>query len=312
MKHSLLFCVNPYYKLRFKKNLVMRQLKITQKITKRDSVSLDKYLNDVGKIELISIEEESRLAKLVRQGDHNALEQMTRANLRFVISVAKQYQNQGMPLADLINEGNLGLMKAAGRFDETKGFKFISYAVWWIRQTILQALVDNSRMVRLPLNKVSLQNKVNETYLNFMQEFEREPSADEIADLLGMKEKDVQTIMRLQNHHTSMDAPINGEEDDSLTLLDTLSCNREDIPENELMSESLRQEIRTNLLNLNARERQVIADYYGLDGQQPLSLEEIGQKNDLTRERVRQIKERALRRLRKSSDRENLRAYLGN
>jgi RNA polymerase primary sigma factor len=290
----------------------MRQLKITQQITKRDSVSLDKYLSDVGKIDLISMEEEGRLAKLVRQGDHAALEKMTRANLRFVISVAKQYQNQGMPLSDIINEGNLGLMKAVGRFDETKGFKFISYAVWWIRQTILQALVDNSRMVRLPLNKISLQNKVNEAYLNFMQQFEREPSADEIADILGMKEKDVQGIMRLQNHHTSMDAPINGEEDDSLTLLDTLACNREDIPENELMSQSLRDEIRNNLLNLTLREREVIADYYGLDGEQPLTLDEIGQKIGLTRERVRQIKERALRRLRKSSDRENLRGYLGS
>jgi RNA polymerase primary sigma factor len=290
----------------------MRQLKISHKITKRDSLSLDKYLNDVGKIELISTEEESRLAKLVRAGDQEALDKLTRANLRFVISVAKQYQGQGMPLADLINEGNLGLMKAASRFDESKGFKFISYAVWWIRQTILQGLVDHARMVRLPLNKISLQNKVNEAYLNFMQEFEREPSADEIADLLGMKEKEVQAIMRLQNHHTSMDAPINGDEDDSMTLLDTLQANREDAPENELMSESLRKEIHNNLMTLSLREREVISAYYGLQNEQALSLEEIGYKLDLTRERVRQIKERALRRLRKSSERNNLRAYLGD
>jgi RNA polymerase primary sigma factor len=290
----------------------MRQLKISHKITKRDSLSLDKYLNDVGKIELISTEEESRLAKLVRMGDQEALDKLTRANLRFVISVAKQYQGQGMPLADLINEGNLGLMKAASRFDESKGFKFISYAVWWIRQTILQGLVDHARMVRLPLNKISLQNKVNEAYLNFMQEFEREPSADEIADLLGMKEKEVQAIMRLQNHHTSMDAPINGDEDDSMTLLDTLQANREDAPENELMSESLRKEIHNNLMTLSLREREVISAYYGLQNEQALSLEEIGYKLDLTRERVRQIKERALRRLRKSSERNNLRAYLGD
>lgn len=290
----------------------MRQLKISHKITKRDSLSLDKYLNDVGKIELISTEEESRLAKLVRAGDQEALDKLTRANLRFVISVAKQYQGQGMPLADLINEGNLGLMKAASRFDESKGFKFISYAVWWIRQTILQGLVDHARMVRLPLNKISLQNKVNEAYLNFMQAFEREPSADEIADLLGMKEKEVQAIMRLQNHHTSMDAPINGDEDDSMTLLDTLQANREDAPENELMSESLRKEIHNNLMTLSLREREVISAYYGLQNEQALSLEEIGYKLDLTRERVRQIKERALRRLRKSSERNNLRAYLGD
>lgn len=289
----------------------MRQLKITHKITKRDSVSLDKYLNDVGKIDLINAEEESRLAKLVRQGDKVALEKLTRANLRFVISVAKQYQNQGMPLADLINEGNLGLMKAAGRFDETKGFKFISYAVWWIRQTILQALVDHARMVRLPLNKISLQNKVNDAYLNFMQNNEREPSTEELAEMLNMKEKDIQGVLRLQNHHTSMDAPIGGDEDDNMTLLDTLPCYEEDIPESDLMSESLRTEIYTNLQNLSSREREVISAYYGLNGIQALSLEEIGYKMDLTRERVRQIKERALRRLRKSSSRNNLRAYLG-
>ena len=289
----------------------MRQLKITHKITKRDSVSLDKYLNDVGKIELINADEESRLAKLVRQGDKVALEKLTRANLRFVISVAKQYQNQGMPLADLINEGNLGLMKAATRFDETKGFKFISYAVWWIRQTILQALVDHARMVRLPLNKISLQNKVNDAYLDFMQNNEREPSTDELAEILNMKEKDIQGVLRLQNHHTSMDAPIGGDEDDNMTLLDTLPCDESDIPEMDLMSESLRTEIRSNLQNLSSREREVISAYYGLNGIQALSLEEIGYKMDLTRERVRQIKERALRRLRKSSCRNNLRAYLG-
>lgn len=290
----------------------MRQLKITHKITKRDSVSLDKYLNDIGKIELISVEEESRLARLVREGDRDALERMTRANLRFVISVAKQYQNQGLPLADLINEGNLGLMKAAQRFDETKGFKFISYAVWWIRQTILQALVEHARMVRLPLNKISLQNKVNDAYLTFMQANEREPSADELATMLDMKERDVQNVLRLQNHHLSMDAPIGSDDEpDGMTLLDTLACHAEDIPEAELMSESLRTEIRNGLMTLSHRERDVITAYYGLDGEHPLTLEEIGFKHDLTRERVRQIKERALRRLRKSSTRNNLRSYLG-
>lgn len=290
----------------------MRQLKITHKITQRDSVALDKYLNDIGKIDLISMDEEASLAKRIREGDELALHKITRANLRFVISVAKQYQNQGLPLADLINEGNLGLIKAARRFDETKGFKFISYAVWWIRQTILQAIVEHARLVRLPLNKIGLQNKVNDVYAAFIQEFEREPSAEEIADLLNIKEKDVQNVMKLGNHHVSVDAPMASEDEgEGMTLLDTLACNDDDIPENELMSESLREEIRHGLAMLNEREREVLSAYYGLDGKPAMTLEEIGFMCDLTRERVRQIKERAIRRLRKSSTRHALRSYLG-
>lgn len=290
----------------------MRQLKITHKITQRDSVALDKYLNDIGKIDLISMDEEASLAKRIREGDELALHKITRANLRFVISVAKQYQNQGLPLADLINEGNLGLIKAARRFDETKGFKFISYAVWWIRQTILQAIVEHARLVRLPLNKIGLQNKVNDTYAAFVQEFEREPSVEEIADLLNMKEKDVQNVMKLSNHHVSVDAPMASEDEgEGMTLLDTLACNDDDIPENELMSESLREEIRHGLAMLNEREREVLSAYYGLDGKPAMTLEEIGYMCELTRERVRQIKERAIRRLRKSSTRHALRSYLG-
>ena len=289
----------------------MRQLKITHKITKRDSVALDKYLNDIGKIDLINPEEEVILARRVKEGDEQALHKLTRANLRFVISVAKQYQNQGLSLDDLINEGNLGLIKAAKRFDETKGFKFISYAVWWIRQSILQAIVEHARLVRLPLNKIGSQNRINEAYLEFMQRYQREPSTEELAELLNMKEKDVTLALRLSGHHLSVDAPMGSDEEDGLTMLDTLSCSPTEIPETRMMNESLKEEISNGLQMLSQREQEVIEAYYGLTGSHPLTLEEIGLQCGLTRERVRQIKERAIRRLRKASNRNALRSYLG-
>jgi RNA polymerase primary sigma factor len=291
----------------------MRQLKITQKITQRDSLSLDKYLNEIGKIGLITSEEEGILAKKIRAGDQDALHKITKANLRFVISVAKQYQNQGLPLIDLINEGNVGLIKAAKRFDETKGFKFISYAVWWIRQSILQAIVEQSRLVRLPLNKIGTNNRIKEAYQSFMQEFEREPSADELADLVGLTEKEVQNILRISGKHVSVDAPVSNDSgNDSMTMLDTLAYDgTSEEPEGELMNESLITEVENGLATLSPKEVQVITAYYGLHGKQAMTLEEIGYLCDLTRERVRQIKERAIRRLRKSSNRNNLRSYLG-
>ncbi len=291
----------------------MRQLKITQKITKRDSLSLDKYLNEIGKISLINSEEEAELARLIRAGNEEALHKITRANLRFVISVAKQYQNQGLPLIDLINEGNMGLMKAAKRFDETKGFKFISYAVWWIRQSILQAIVEQSRLVRLPLNKIGTNNRINEAYHSFMQQFEREPSASELADLVGLTEKEVRNILRISGKHVSVDAPVGNEGgNDTMTMLDTLSYyNVNEGPEGGLMNESLKVEVKKGLESLSPKELQVISAYYGLNDQQAMTLEEIGFLCDLTRERVRQIKERAIRRLRKVTNRNNLRSYLG-
>ena len=291
----------------------MRQLKITQKITKRDSLALDKYLNEIGKIGLIDSEEEAVLAKKIREGDEAALHKITKANLRFVISVAKQYQNQGLPLIDLINEGNMGLIKAAKRFDETKGFKFISYAVWWIRQSILQAIVEQARLVRLPLNKIGTNNRINEAYHSFLQQFEREPSAGELADLVGLTEKEVQNILRIAGKHISVDAPVSSESgNDAMTMLDTLSYDGSaEEPEGDLMTESLKEEVKNGLATLSPKEVQVISAYYGLNGQQPMTLEEIGYLCDLTRERVRQIKERAIRRLRKSTNRNNLRSYLG-
>ncbi|MCH2042931.1 MAG: RNA polymerase sigma factor RpoD/SigA [Saprospiraceae bacterium] len=290
----------------------MRQLKITHKITRRDSLALDKYLNDIGKIDLINTDEEAELARRIREGDETALHKITRANLRFVISVAKQYQNQGLSLGDLINEGNMGLIKAAKRFDETKGFKFISYAVWWIRQSILQAIVEHARLVRLPLNKIGSHNKINDAYLTFLQKYEREPSAEELADILDMRPKDVRKLMRMTNRHLSVDAPVgNDDGTDSMTMLDTLSCYEDDIPENQLMDESLKQEVYNGLSKLTEREVRVLSYYYGLGGKQSMTLEEIGILCDLTRERVRQIKERAIRRLRKSSNRNALRSYLG-
>ncbi|HRI61569.1 MAG TPA: RNA polymerase sigma factor RpoD/SigA [Saprospiraceae bacterium] len=289
----------------------MRQLKIAHKITTRESLALDKYLNDIGKIPMLTPEEEVKLAQRIREGDQDALDEMTRANLRFVVSVSKQYQNQGLSLSDLINEGNVGLIKAAKRFDETKGFKFISYAVWWIRQSILQAIVENSRIVRMPLNKVGSYNKVNEAYISFVQEFEREPSDEELADLLGMSEKEVQTMLRSGSRHVSLDAPLAGAEDGDATMLDVMVPVDADEPDLELMAESLRNEVAQGLNILSPREMEVIASYYGLNGYKPLTLEEIAELYGLTRERVRQIKERAIRRLRKAYNRDVLKSYLG-
>jgi len=289
----------------------MRQLKISNKITARESLALDKYLNDIGKIPMLTPEEEVKLAQRIREGDQDALDEMTRANLRFVVSVAKQYQNQGLSLADLINEGNVGLIKAARRFDETKGFKFISYAVWWIRQSVLQAIVENSRIVRQPLNKAGSYNKVNEAYLAFVQQFEREPSNEELAELLGMTEREVATTLYSGHRHVSLDAPIAGADDNDATMLDVMVPEDAMEPDMDLMRESLREEVAAGLNILSPREVEVIASYYGLNGYKALNLDEIGELYGLTRERVRQIKERAIRRLRKSYTNENLKAYLG-
>lgn len=289
----------------------MRQLKITNKITARESLALDKYLNDIGKIPMLSPEDEAELARRIREGDQEALDKLTRSNLRFVVSVAKQYQNQGLSLSDLINEGNVGLMKAARRFDETKGFKFISYAVWWIRQSILQAIVEYSRIVRLPLNKVGSYNKVNEAFLSFVQEFEREPTHEELAELLNMTPKEVSNMLKGNGRHVSVDAPISGEDGDS-TMLDVISSDEEgDSPDGSLMEQSLKDEVQQGLSILSPREVEVLSSYYGLNGQKSLTLEEIGDLYGLTRERVRQIKERAIRRLRKSYNRNALKSYLG-
>ena len=288
----------------------MRQLKITHKITNRESLALEKYLNDIGKIPMLNAEDEADLARKIKQGDKEALDKMTRSNLRFVVSVAKQYQNQGLSLSDLINEGNVGLMKAAKRFDETKGFKFISYAVWWIRQSILQAIVENSRIVRMPLNKVGSYNKVNEAYLSFVQEFEREPTDEELAEVLDMTPKEVQTMLRSTVRHVSFDAPLANADDGDATMLDVFLPEDGEEPDLELMSESLREEVAQGLMTLSPREMEVISSYYGLNGYKPLTLEEIGELYGLTRERVRQIKERAIRRLRKSYS-SALKTYLG-
>jgi RNA polymerase primary sigma factor len=287
----------------------MRQLKITNRITNRESAALDKYLQDIGKINMLTVEEEADLARKIRDGDNNALERLTKANLRFVVSVAKQYQNHGLSLADLINEGNVGLIKAAKRFDETRGFKFISYAVWWIRQSILQAIVEQSRIVRLPVNKLGSYNKVNDAYRSFVQEFEREPSHQELADLLSITPKEVASMLHGGGKHVSFDAPISDDEDSS-TMLDLLSSSDEMQPDLKLMEESLRVEVVHGLSILSPREIDVLNSYYGLNGNKALNLEEIGELYGLTRERVRQIKERAIRRLRKSFTRKRLQSYL--
>lgn len=289
----------------------MRQLKITNKITSRESVALDKYLNDIGKIQMLTPEDEADLARRIKEGDHEALEKLTEANLRFVVSVAKQYQNHGLSLSDLINEGNVGLMKAAKRFDETKGFKFISYAVWWIRQSILQAIVEYSRIVRLPLNKVGSYNKVNDAFVSFIQEFEREPSPEELAELLGITPKEVTNVLKGNSKHLSMDAPLSSE-DGSSTMLDIMSGDDDMSPDGNLMDQSLKDEVAQGLSILSPRELEVLSSYYGLNGQKALTLEEIGERYGLTRERVRQIKERAIRRLRKSYNRNMLKSYLGH
>jgi RNA polymerase primary sigma factor len=287
----------------------MRQLKITKSITNRESASLDKYLQEIGREELITAEEEVSLAKRIRDGDQIALEKLTKANLRFVVSVAKQYQNQGLSLPDLINEGNLGLIKAAKRFDETRGFKFISYAVWWIRQSILQALAEQSRIVRLPLNQVGSLNKINKAFSKLEQEFEREPSVEELSNLLDLPEDKVADTMRVSGRHVSMDAPfVNGEDN---SLLDVLINPDSPKADNGLMNESLQREIERSLSTLTERERDVIKLFFGIGQNHGLTLEEIGAKFDLTRERVRQIKEKAIRRLRHNSRSKLLKAYLG-
>ncbi|MCB0396308.1 MAG: RNA polymerase sigma factor RpoD/SigA [Flavobacteriales bacterium] len=287
----------------------MRQLKITKSITNRESQSLDKYLQEIGREELLTADEEVTLAKRIKDGDPLALEKLTKANLRFVVSVAKQYQNQGLSLPDLINEGNLGLIKAAQRFDETRGFKFISYAVWWIRQSILQALAEQSRIVRLPLNQVGSLNKINKAFSKLEQEYEREPSPDEMAELLEVPEDKVADTIRVSGRHVSVDAPFVDGEDNS--LLDVLINKDSPTADNTLMSESLQREIERSLSTLTERERDVIRLFFGIGMNHGLTLEEIGAKFDLTRERVRQIKEKAIRRLRHTSRSKLLKAYLG-
>ena len=286
----------------------MRQLKITQSITNRESASLDKYLQEIGHEELISVEEEVELAQRIRKGDRKALEKLTKANLRFVVSVAKQYQNKGLSLPDLINEGNLGLIKAAEKFDETRGFKFISYAVWWIRQSILQAIAEQSRIVRLPLNQVGSVNKINKIANRFEQEHERRPSADEIGDFVDLPEEKIEDALKVNTRHVSMDAPFADGEENS--LLDILPNNDSPDTDFELVMESLRNEINRALLTLNERERHIIEAFFGIN-QPEMTLEEIGEKFGLTRERVRQIKEKAIRRLRHKTKNKLLRSYLG-
>jgi RNA polymerase primary sigma factor len=287
----------------------MRQLKITKSITNRESASLDKYLQEIGREDLITAEEEVILAKKIRDGDEVALAKLVKANLRFVVSVSKQYQNQGLSLPDLINEGNLGLIKAAKRFDETRGFKFISYAVWWIRQSILQALAEQSRIVRLPLNQVGSLNKINKAYSRLEQEFEREPTAEELSRVLELPEDKVADTMRVSGRHVSMDAPLLNGEDNS--LLDVIVNHDSPRADRMLMNESLQREIERSLSTLTERERDVIKLFFGIGCQHGLTLEEIGAKFDLTRERVRQIKEKAIRRLRHSSRSKLLKTYLG-
>ncbi|MBQ9435304.1 MAG: sigma-70 family RNA polymerase sigma factor [Bacteroidales bacterium] len=287
----------------------MRQLNITKQVTNRETVSLDKYLHDIGKVELITAEEEVELARKIKNGDQAALEKLTKSNLRFVVSVAKQYQNQGLTLPDLINEGNLGLIKAAQRFDETRGFKFISYAVWWIRQSILQALAEQSRIVRLPLNKIGTINKINKAYAQLEQEFEREPKAEEIAKLLDITEAEVKDSLRNASRHLSMDASLTHDDDNN--MYDVLKAEEAPTPDKGLLYESLKMEINRTISTLPEREAQVIKLYFGLDSKHPMTLEEIGEKFDLTRERVRQIKEKAIRRLKHNSKCKNLKAYLG-
>jgi RNA polymerase primary sigma factor len=289
----------------------MRQLKITKQVTNRETASLDKYLSEIGRVELISADEEVELAKKIKQGDQAALEKLTKANLRFVVSVSKQYQNQGLTLPDLINEGNLGLIKAAQRFDETRGFKFISYAVWWIRQSILQALAEQSRIVRLPLNKIGTINKINKTFSKLEQEFEREPTTGEISDLLEMTEQDVKESMRTTGRHVSMDAPLSNSDDGSGNLYDLMISDDSPSPEHELINDSLRREIERALTTLTMREAEVLRSFFGLDGKAAMTLEEIGEKFDLTRERVRQIKEKGIRRLKHTSRSKILKTYLG-
>ncbi|WP_319268965.1 RNA polymerase sigma factor RpoD/SigA [uncultured Draconibacterium sp.] len=287
----------------------MRQLKITKQVTNRDTLSLDKYLHEIGKVELLSAEKEVELAKRIKKGDREALETLIKANLRFVVSVSKQYQNQGLSLPDLINEGNLGLIKAAERFDETRGFKFISYAVWWIRQSILQALAEQSRIVRLPLNKIGSINKINKAFNKLEQEYQREPTVDEVAELMESKPDLVEDSMNFSSTHVSMDAPLREEEGNSLydVMLNEDSPN----PDGELMDNSLRKEIERSLSTLGEREAEILRYYFGLKGYQAHTLEEIGDVFGLTRERVRQIKEKAIKKLKNQYRNRLLKSYLG-
>ncbi len=287
----------------------MRQLKIVKQVTNRDTASLDKYLQEIARVPLISAEEEVQLAQRIKKGDKVALEKLTKANLRFVVSVSKQYQNQGLSLPDLINEGNLGLMKAAERFDETRGFKFISYAVWWIRQSILQALAEQARIVRLPLNKIGTINKINKAFSVLEQKHEREPDPEEIAEMLDISVEEVKESLRHSGRHVSMDAPLtDGEDSDMYEVLENDPSNT---PENNLLYESLKREIERSIATLPEREGEVIQYYFGLGGIPPHTLEEIGEKLNLTRERARQIKERALRQLKHTSKCKILKTYLG-
>jgi len=288
----------------------MRQLKITKSITNRESQSLEKYLQEIGKVELISPEEEVKLAGLIKQGNQAALDKLTKANLRFVVSVAKQYQNQGLSLPDLINEGNLGLIKAAQRFDETRGFKFISYAVWWIRQSILQALAEQSRIVRLPLNKVGLTNKIQKAFSQLEQEYEREPSPEELAELLELETEEVSATLGIAARHVSMDTPLSEGEDN--TLVDVLEDPNAELANTNIEhKESLKQEIERSMKMLTERQKEVICYFFGIGVDHPMSLEDIGDKFNLTRERVRQIKDKAITKLRTNSRSKALRGYLG-
>ncbi len=287
----------------------MRQLKIIKQVTNRETPSLDKYLHEIGKVELISAEEEVELARRIKNGDEKALDKLIRANLRFVVSVSKQYQNQGLSLPDLINEGNLGLIKAAQRFDETRGFKFISYAVWWIRQSILQALAEQARIVRLPLNKIGSINKINKTFSDLEQKYEREPSLQEIAEVLEMAPDDIKEALKSAGRHVSMDAPIT--QDEETTLYDVLLSKDSPSPDKSLLTDSLRKEIERVLSTLTYREANIIRLYFGLNGKHAHTLEEIGEEFSLTRERVRQIKEKAIKRLKNATRCKLLKAYLG-
>ncbi len=287
----------------------MRQLKISKQVTNRDTLSLDKYLHEISKVELLSPDVEVELAKRIKKGEREALETLIKANLRFVVSVAKQYQNQGLSLSDLINEGNLGLIKAAERFDETRGFKFISYAVWWIRQSILQALTEQARIVRLPLNKIGSINRINKTFSQLEQEFQREPTREELADLLNTRMELIESSLGVSSLHLSMDAPLT--DDESNNLYDILLNNDSPSPDNELITNSLRKEIERSLSTLDEREADILRFYFGLNGNTAYTLEEIGEEFGLTRERVRQIKEKSIKKLKNQYRNRLLRTYLG-
>ena len=287
----------------------MRQLKISKQVTNRETPSLDKYLHEIGKVDLLSAEEEVELARRIRSGDLNALNRLIRSNLRFVVSVSKQYQNQGLTLPDLINEGNLGLIKAAQRFDETRGFKFISYAVWWIRQSILQALAEQARIVRLPLNKIGSINRINKTFAELEQTYEREPSLAELSQVLEMAPDDIKEALRSSGRHISMDAPLGTDEEGN--LYDVLLSGDSPSPDKELLTDSLRKEIERALSTLTYREANIVRLYFGLNGRHPYTLEEIGEEFNLTRERVRQIKEKAIKRLKHTTRSRILKTYLG-